>query len=113
MVKGEIWRAQLPYPRGSEPAKRRPVLVIQADAFNRSAINTVICAVITTNQRYAGSPANLLLEKAVSKLPSASVVNFSQILTVDKSYFISMVSMLPKPLLEKIDECIKTIFEIQ
>ena len=112
MVKVEIWWAQLPYPRGSEPAKRRPVLVIQGDAFNRSNINTVICAVITTNQHYANSPANLLLEKTVSKLPTTSVVNFSQILTVDKSYFISLVSMVPKPILEKIDECIKTIFEV-
>jgi len=112
MVKGEIWWADLPYPRGSEPAKKRPVLVIQGNAFNRSNINTVICVVITTNQHYSGSPANLLLEKAVSKLPSTSVANFSQILTVDKSYFISLVSMVPKPILEKIDECIKTIFEI-
>ena len=113
MVKGEIWWAQLPYPRGSEPAKRRPVLVIQGDAFNRSNINTVICAVITTNQQYASSPANLLLEKADSKLPITSVVNFSQIVTVDKSYFISLVSMVPKPILEKIDECIKVIFEVR
>jgi mRNA interferase MazF len=113
MVKGEIWWAQLPYPRGSEPAKRRPVLVIQGDAFNRSNINTVICAVITTNQHYAGSPANLLLEKAVSKLPVTSVVNFSQMVTVDKSYFISLVSMVPKPMLEKINDCIKMIFEVQ
>jgi len=112
VVKGEIWWAQLPYPRGSEPAKKRPVLVIQGDAFNRSNINTVICAVITTNQHYASSPANLLLEKAISKPPTTSVINFSQILTVDKSYFISQVSMLPKLMLEKIDECIKTIFEI-
>ena len=62
------------------------MLVIQGDAFNRSNINAVICAVITTNQHYASSPANLLLEKADSKLPVTSVVNFSQIVTVDKSY---------------------------
>jgi len=112
MVKGEIWWADLPHPRGSEPAKRRPVLVIQGDAFNRSNINTVICAVITSKQYYSGSPANLLLQKAISKLPSTSVVNFSQVLTIDKSYFISLVSMVPKPMLEKINECIKTIFDI-
>ena len=113
MIKGEIWWANLPYPRGSEPAKRRPVLIIQGDAFNRSNINTVVCVVITSNQRFANSPANLILEKAVSKLPETSVANFSQILTVDKSYFISQVSMVPKPILEKIDECIKTFFEVK
>ena len=113
MIKGEIWWAHLPYPRGSEPAKKRPVLVIQGDAFNRSNINTVVCVIITSNQRFSSSPANLILEKAVSKLPSTSVANFSQILTVDKSYFISQVSMVPKHILEKINECIKIFFEVK
>ena len=111
MIKGEIWWAHLPYPRGSEPAKKRPVLIIQGDAFNRSNINTVVCVVITSNLHFASSPASLLLEKNVSKLPATSVANFSQIVTVDKSYFISQVSMVPKPILEKIDECIKIFFE--
>jgi mRNA interferase MazF len=113
MINGEIWWAQLPHPRGSEPAKKRPVLVIQSDAFNRSNINTVICAVITSNQHLANSPANLLLEKSDSKLPMTSVINFSQILTVDKSFFISLVSMVSKPMLEKIDESIKYVFDVQ
>ena len=112
MIKGEIWWANLPHPRGSEPAKKRPVLVIQGNAFNRSNINTVVCAVITSNQHLANSPANLLLERADSKLQRTSVVNFSQLITVDKSYFISQVSMVPKPILDKIDDCIKTFFEI-
>jgi len=112
MVKGEIWWAHLPYPRGSEPAKKRPVLVIQGDDFNRSSLNTVICAAITSNLRLANAPANILLEKGVSKLARQSVVNFSQILTVDKSFFLSMVSMLPKPMIETIDTSIKTIFDV-
>ena len=113
MIKGEIWWAHLPYPRGSEPAKKRPVLIIQGDAFNRSNINTVVCVVITSNQRFASSPANLLLEKHVSKLSATSVANFSQIVTIDKSYFISQVSMVPKPIIDKIDECIKIFFEVK
>lgn len=113
MIKGEIWWAHLPSPRGSEPAKKRPVLIIQGDAFNRSNINTIVCVVITSNQRFACSPANLVLEKSVSKLPATSVANFSQIVTIDKSYFISQVSMVPKTILEKIDECIKTFFEVK
>ncbi len=112
MVKGEIWWAELPSPRGSEPGKQRPVLVIQADAFNRSAINTVICAVITSNTGLAQAPANMLLEKSDSKLDKASVINFSQMLTVDKAYFTEFVSMLPKHLLAKINSSLKLILDI-
>ncbi|MFZ2418640.1 MAG: type II toxin-antitoxin system PemK/MazF family toxin, partial [Smithellaceae bacterium] len=96
MIRGEIWCAKLPSPRGSEPGKTRPVLVIQADSFNRSAINTVICAVITSNTNLAASPGNILLEKSESGLDKTSVINFSQIITLDKSYFTEMVSMLSK-----------------
>ena len=63
----------------------------------------VVCVIITSSQHLANSPANLLLEKAVSKLPLTSVANFSQIVTVDKSFFIEQVSMVPKKTLEKID----------
>jgi len=103
MVKGEIWRARLPFARGSEPANDRPVLVIQGDDFNSSRINTVICAVITTNLTLANSPPYILLEKADSHLKKSSVINFSQIITLDKSYFIKMISMLPRQFIEKIE----------
>lgn len=112
MIKGEIWRAKLPSPRGSEPGKTRPVLVIQADSFNRSAINTVICAVITSNTNLAASPGNILLEKSESGLDKTSVINFSQIITLDKSYFTEMVSMLSKPMIHKINNSLKIIFDM-
>ena len=76
MIKGEIWWAKLPSPRGSEPAKKRPVLIIQGDEFNTSKINTVICAVITSNLQLSKSPPNILLEKAHSHLQKSSVINF-------------------------------------
>jgi mRNA interferase MazF len=113
MIKGEIWRAKLPSPRGSEPGKTRPVLVIQADTFNRSTINTVICAVITSNTNLANAPANILLEKSDSGLEKTSIINFSQIITIDKSYFTKMVSMLPKPILSKVNQSIKMIFDVE
>jgi mRNA interferase MazF len=113
MIKGEIWWAQLPSPRGSEPGKTRPVLVIQGDSFNRSAINTVICAVITSNTTLSNAPANLLLEKSDSRLEKTSVVNFSQIVTLDKSFFLKQVSMLPKYFVSKIDTSLKLIFDIE
>jgi len=103
----------LPSARGSEPAKKRPVLVIQGDDFNASKINTVICAIITSNLHLSKSPPNLLLEKVYSHLNKTSVINFSQILTVDKSYFIEMVSMLPKQFIHQIDQALKTIFDIK
>jgi mRNA interferase MazF len=112
MVRGEIWWAELPPPRGSEPAKRRPVLVIQGDTYNRSALSTVICAALTSNLELAKAPPNFLLEKAVSGLEKTSVINFSQIFTIDKSYLLEQVSMLPKSVMEKINAGIKQIFEI-
>ncbi|MDR3285032.1 MAG: type II toxin-antitoxin system PemK/MazF family toxin [Treponema sp.] len=113
MIKGEIWWAELPHPRGSEPAKKRPVLIIQGDAFNRTALNTVICAVITSNLQLASAPANLWLAKADSGLDRTSVINFSQIVTIDKSFLTNCVSMLPKPIIVQINASIKTIFDIE
>jgi mRNA interferase MazF len=113
MIKGEIWWAKLPSPRGSEPGKTRPVLVIQGDSFNRSSINTVICAVITSNTNLSSAPANVLIEKSDSGLDKTSVINFSQIVTLDKAYFSQMVSMLPKPVIGKVDKSIKLIFDLE
>jgi mRNA interferase MazF len=112
VIRGEIWWAELPPPRGSEPAKRRPVLVLQGDIYNRSALNTVICAVLTSNLELAKAPPNILLEKVVSGLEKTSVINFSQILTIDKSFFIQQVSMLPKNVIETINAGIKQIFDV-
>ncbi len=112
MIKGEIWWANLPSPRGSEPAKRRPVLVVQNDIFNRSEINTVICAVITSNLHLANAPFNILLEKNVSKLEKSSVINISQIITLDKTYLTDFVSMLPKYFISQVDYSLKQIFDI-
>jgi len=112
MLRGEIWWANLPPPQGMHPAKRRPMLVIQGDSFNKSRIGTVICAVITSNIELASLPGNLLLEKSVSGLDKTSVVNFSQIATLDKDELTEQVSMLPKTVIEKIDKCLKLVLEI-
>jgi mRNA interferase MazF len=114
MIKGEIWWANLPQnPYGSEPGKRRPVLIIQNDAISRSKIKTIICAVITSNMNQAQVPGNILLEKSIAKLQKTSVVNFTQILTVDKTRFIEQVSMLPKNYISKINESIRYIFNTE
>ena len=67
--RGEIWWADLPEPRRSEPGYRRPVLVVQADSFNRSRIQTVIVAVITSNIELADAPGNVLLPADLTGLP--------------------------------------------
>ena len=112
MIRGEIWWANLPDPDGSTPAKRRPVLIIQSNEFNRSKINTIVCVSITSNTELASLPGNLLLEKAVSGLDKTSVVNFSQIATVDKCDLTDHVAMLPKPMLDKVNSCLRTVLEI-
>src|SRR6266566_3568253 len=84
--RGEIWWADLPEPRRSEAGYRRPVLVVQADSFNRSRIQTVIVAVITTNLRLADVPGNILLPARSTGLPCDSVVNVSQLLTLDRAF---------------------------
>jgi len=112
MVRGEIWWAKLQSPRGSEPGKTRLVLIIQADTFNKSAISTVICAIITSNIILSNAPANILLEKGDSGLEKTSVINFSQIITIDKSFFLEKVSMLSKTIMVKIEKSIKIIFDV-
>ena len=112
MIRGEIWWAELPEPEGSKPGKYRPVLIIQSDSFNRSSINTVICAVITSNTELAFLSGNLLLEKSISGLDKTSVVNFSQIATIDKTDLKKQVGMLPRFMLDKVNNCLKLVMEI-
>ena len=93
--RGQIWWADLPEPRRSEPAFRRPVLVIQADSFNRSRIQTVIVAVITSNLELATAPGNILLPAKTTGLPRDSVVNVSQVLTLDRAFLTEHAGTLP------------------
>jgi len=114
MVKGEIWWADLPETFDtSEPAKRRPVLIIQNDKMNRSGISTVIVAAITRNIKLALMPANITLEKIDSGLPKTSVINFSQIATLDRSRLLGQVSMLPKKYIAMINQSIQYIFDTE
>jgi len=82
--RGEIWWAPLPVPKGSGPGFRRPVLIVSADSFNRSRLATVIVAVITTNEHLATAPGNVRVSGRRTGLSQPSVVNVSQLITVDK-----------------------------
>jgi len=110
--RGEIWWADLPEPRGSEPGYRRPVLIIQADAFNRSGIRTVIVAAITSNLRLAEAPGNVLLPPRLSGLPRDSVVNISQIFALDRSFLTEEVGRLPGKLLANVDAGLRLVLAL-
>jgi mRNA interferase MazF len=85
MLRGELWWADLGLPRGSAPALRRPVLIISADQYNRSDLQTVTVTVITTNARLAALPGNVALAAGAAGLNFDSVVNVTQIATVDRA----------------------------
>ena len=95
MQRGEIWWASLPEPSGSGPGFRRPVLIIQSDDFNKSRIQTVVVAAITSNLKLAAAPGNVLLRSRASGLKRDSVVNVSQVITLDKSFLTERVGKLP------------------
>lgn len=86
MQRGEVWWASLPEPSGSGPGYRRPLLIISANSFNVSRIATVIAAVITSNVRLADAPGNVRLPVRGTGLSKPSVVNVSQIITLDKTF---------------------------
>ena len=96
MTQGDVWRADLGEPDGSELGYRRPVVVVQCDAFNRSRIATVVCVPITSNLRWADAPGNVLLEAATTGLPKDAVANVSQVVGLDRDVLTDRVGKLPE-----------------
>jgi mRNA interferase MazF len=93
---GEVWWANFPAPAGSEPGFRRPVLVVQGDAFNRSRLQTVVCVALTSNVRWADAPGNVLLTARVTGLPRDSVANVTQMVTLDQAELTERVGKVPQ-----------------
>jgi mRNA interferase MazF len=93
--RGTVWWAALPEPTASEPGFRRPVVVVQADAFNRSRLRTVIAVVLTSNLRLAEAPGNVFVPARESGLPKDSAANVSQVITVDRSFLEEYAGQLP------------------
>jgi len=100
IAQGDVWWADLPAPVGSAPGFRRPVVVVQGDALNRSRISTVVCVPLTGNLRWADAPGNVALSARMTGLPKDSVANVSQILTLDKDLFTERVGKVPRARLE-------------
>ena len=112
MLRGEIWWAILPAPTASEPGYRRPLLIIQSDDFNRSRINTVIAVVLTSNLRLSQAPGNVTLSKKDTNLPKRSVVNVSQLITVDKSFLIEKVAKLTPQKIKEVEAGIRLVLSL-
>ena len=112
MRRGEIWWADLGLPRGSEPGFRRPVVIIQSDQFNGSRIGTIVAAGITSNLDLVKAPGNVLLRRKASKLPKDSVVNVTQLLTVDRGRLSDRISHLPPAQLAEIDAGLRLVLAL-
>jgi mRNA interferase MazF len=110
--RGELWWASLSEPVGSGPGFRRPVLIVQSNEFNDSEIRTTICAAVTSNLRLAEAPGNVRLRKKASGLSQDSVVNVSQLVTLDKRLLTTLVRRLPAETLRDVEAGIKLVLAI-
>ena len=109
MRRGEIWWASLGEAHASGPGYRRPVLVVQSNEFNESAIRTTICATVTSNLRLAEAPGNVRLSRKASGLARESVVNVSQLVTLDKELLTARVGRVPTETLRDTEAGIKLV----
>ena len=107
--RGEIWWAELPAPAGSGPGYRHPVLVVQDDAFNRSRIATVIVAIVTSNLVLARAPGNVELPRRGTGLRRKSVVNVSQLITLDKRLLTRHLGRVPAAVLGRVEDGLRLV----
>jgi mRNA interferase MazF len=108
---GDIYWVDLEEPSGSEPGYRHPHVVVQNNLFNHSQIRTVVVCVLTSNLKRANAPGNVLLDKKETNLPKPSVVNVSQIFTVDKMQLSEYVGTLAPQRVRQILNGIKLVLE--
>jgi mRNA interferase MazF len=106
---GEIWWADLPAPARSGPGFRRPVVIVQGDALNRSRIATVVCVPLTSNLKWALAPGNVHLRARHTGLPKDSVANVSLIVSIDKDLLTERAGKLPPSNLQLVLAGINTI----
>lgn len=110
--RGELWWANLPVPIGSGPGYRRPVVVIQSDRFNQSAIQTVVVALISKNLSLAKAPGNVSLSARTSRLPLESVVNVSQLITIDRALLTEYISALPEKKVRAVEDGVRLVLDL-
>jgi len=105
--RGKIWWAELREPVGSEPGYKRPLLIVQANDFNKSRINTILALALTSNLPLANAPGNVLLPKHITGLPKDSVANVSQIITIDKRFLTECIGTLPPGIMRRVDSSLR------
>jgi mRNA interferase MazF len=111
IAQGDIFWVDLGAPRGSEPGYRHPHLIIQNNVFNQSRINTVVVCALTSNLKRAAAPGNVLLKKGEANLPKDSVVNISQIITVNKTDLLEKIGSLSPGRLNSVLDGVKLVIE--
>ncbi len=110
--RGTIWWADLGDPRGSAPGFYRPILIVQADAFNRSRIQTLIVVILSSNLRLVGAPGNVLVPARLSGLSKDSVANVSQVMTVDRSDLQELAGRLDAPTLRQVEAGLRLVLHL-
>ncbi len=108
----EVWWAELEVPRGSEPGSRRPLLIVQAEAFNRSRIRTVIGVVLTTNLRLLDAPGNVLVPPKESGLPHPSTANVSQVVTLDRRFLTRKSGRISPALMRQVESGLRLVLAL-
>lgn len=107
--RGQVWWADLGEPSGSEPGFRRPVLIVQSDAFNRSRIRTVVAVVLTANVRLVDAPGNVLIPAKAAGLPKDSVANVSQVITLDRDFLLEVAGQVKGQLLTDVETGLRLV----
>jgi mRNA interferase MazF len=110
--RGQIWWADLGEPDGSEPGFRRPLLIVQNDAFNRSRLRTTLAVVLTSNLRLLDAPGNVLLSAKASGLPRDSVANVSQVITIDRDFLTERAGSIRGALLGDVDAGLRLVLDL-
>jgi mRNA interferase MazF len=110
--RGELWWASLPDPAGSDPGYRRPLLVVQSNDFNESAIRTIAAVPVTSNTRLAAAPGNVLLSRKATGLPKDSVANVSQVFPANRTFFTRRIGVLPQALVTRVEEGLRLVLKL-
>jgi mRNA interferase MazF len=111
ILRGEVYWIDFGPTSGSAPAERHPCMVVQSDVFNRSRIATTVVCLITSNLDRARAPGNVALKKGDGNLPKESVINVSQVLTVEKADLVERIGKLPASAIDAVRAGLHLLFD--